>query len=378
MGIYLDNAATTKVCDEAYNAIINAISGDRYGNPSSLHKIGIEAEKIIENARKVIATALGCDVQELYFTSGATESNNIAVQGCSAVYGKRKKKIITTSIEHSSITETMSFMGDKGFEVVKVSPDINGNISSADILNEVDENTFFVSMMLVNNENGYILPVKETFSLIKKRFPEVITHCDAVQGFMKIPFKLKNLGADMVTLSGHKIYAAKGTGALYIKKGLRIQPLIFGGKQERGIRSGTESVPLIAGFGAAVDYLNSNIQERLSHSEQLKNHIVKQLGGNKNIIFNIPEEHCPYIINISVLGLRSEILLHYLENKGIYISSGSACSKGAKSGILKEFGLNDKLIDSAIRISTSYENTESEINKLAEALISAEKNLIHA
>jgi cysteine desulfurase len=235
-------------------------------------------------------------------------------------------------------------------------------------VNAADENTCLVSMMLVNNETGYILPVKEVFSAVKRRFPEIITHCDCVQGFMKLPVKVSALNADLISLSGHKIHAAKGVGALYIKKGVRIIPIITGGKQEKGIRSGTESVPLIAGFGAAVEKLTPSIAKRYEKVCGLRSFLMEKLSGIECVSVNSPENGSPYILNISATGRRSEIMLHYLEQEEIYISSGSACSKGAQSGVLAEFRVNQKNADSALRISMTAETTEAELELFAEAL----------
>lgn len=368
--IYLDNAATTKVCDEAAAAITACLQGN-YGNPSSLHKMGIEAEKIIDNARKIIGAALACEPECIFFTSGATESNNLAIFGATGVYGRRKRKIVTTSIEHPSVSECMKRLEEDGFEVIRISPNSDGEISTDDFADVVDENTCLVSIMLVNNENGYIVPVGRIFKDVKRKNPEIITHCDAVQGFMKIPFKSKELNADLISISGHKIYSAKGVGAIYVKKGIRLKPVCYGGGQEKGLRSGTESVPLIAGFGATVERLKGTLDFRLNKAKELREYFLNRVDKLDDISLNFKEDNLPYIINVSVKGIRSEIMLHFLEEKGIYVSSGSACSKGARSNVLKEFGLSDELIDSSIRISTSFENTFEDMEELINAIAEA-------
>jgi cysteine desulfurase len=231
-----------------------------------------------------------------------------------------------------------------------------------------NENTVLITMMLVNNENGCILPVKNVFQGIKKLYPHIITHCDAVQGFLKIPVNISGLNADLLTVSGHKVHAAKGTGALYVKKGVRLIPCTFGGKQEKGIRSGTESVPLIAGLNAAAEKLLGTIDERYSNSAELKKILLSGLSEIDRIVVNSNDDYSPYIVNFSVLGIRSEIMLHYLESRNIFVSSGSACSKGAKSSVLRVFGAKDDIIDSAIRISFCGENTAEEVKLLIDAV----------
>ncbi len=367
MEIYLDNAATTKPCRESLNAVTECMTRN-YGNPSSLHSAGLRAQLVIDNVRKIIAKALTADPAGIYFTSGATESNNLAILGAAASYGKRRPKIITTTVEHASVRNSVKYLEDQGYEVVRIAPDSNGVINHEDIINAADERTCLVSMMLVNNETGYILPVRRAFYGIKKRFPDCITHCDAVQGFMKIPVKASELNADLISLSAHKIYGGKGVGALYIKKNVRLKNLIFGGSQEKGMRPGTENVPMIAGFGEAVRVLSGSIQKRYDGISRLKSMFCERISKNDGIIINSGDECLPYIINISVPGIRSEIMLHFLEEKEIYVSSGSACSKGAKSGVLSEFRFSDELSDSALRISLSHETTVQELRILAETI----------
>lgn len=372
MVIYLDNAATTKVCDEAVSAIMGCLQ-ENYGNPSSLHGMGIEAEKIIDNTRKIIGMALACEPECIYFTSGATESNNLAIFGTVGAYGKRKRKIVTTSIEHPSVSECMNKLEENGFDIVRVSPNSMGEFAVEDFINAVDENTCLVSAMLVNNENGYILPIGEIFKAIKRKNPDIITHCDGVQGFMKIPMKVKELNADLISISGHKVHSAKGVGAIYKKRGIRLEPTCFGGGQEKGVRSGTESVPLIAGLGASVEQLAKTIDFRLERAKELQEYFLEKLKKLDDVIINIDNNNMPYIINVSIKGIRSEIMLHFLEEKGIYVSSGSACSKGAKSSVLREFGIKDEIIDSSIRISSSYENTIKEMEMLIDAIVEAKQ-----
>lgn len=367
MSIYLDNAATTKPCGEAVSAAVDAMT-ENYGNPSSLHRAGLDAQLAVDKARKAIAASIGADSSEIYFTSGATESNNLALRGISAAYGRKRRKIVISSVEHASVDETASALEKNGFEIVRISPRDDGRFYADDFISACDENTCLVSMMLVNNETGYIMPVRETFMAVKRSFPEVITHCDCVQGYMKLPIKAASLGADLISLSAHKIHGVKGVGAIYIKKGVRVIPIVTGGKQEKGIRSGTESVPLIAAFGAAVDKFRPTIAERYERVSQLKSHLLEKIGGIENVAVNSPSDGSPYVINISAVGKRSEIMLHFLESKGIYVSSGSACSKGQQSGVLGEFGISGKRADGAVRISITAQTTEEELDEFAEAL----------
>ncbi len=367
MSIYLDNAATTKPCGEAVSAAVDAMT-ENYGNPSSLHRAGLDAQLAVDKARKAIAASIGADSSEIYFTSGATESNNLALRGISAAYGRKRRKIVISSVEHASVDETASALEKNGFEIVRISPRDDGRFYADDFISACDENTCLVSMMLVNNETGYIMPVRETFMAVKRSFPEIITHCDCVQGYMKLPIKAASLGADLISLSAHKIHGVKGVGAIYIKKGVRVIPIVTGGKQEKGIRSGTESVPLIAAFGAAVDKFRPTIAERYERVSQLKSHLLGKMGGIENVAVNSPSDGSPYVINISAVGKRSEIMLHFLESKGIYVSSGSACSKGQQSGVLGEFGISGKRADGAVRISITAQTTEDELDEFAEAL----------
>lgn len=369
MSVYLDNAATTKPCEPAVSAAFQCMVQD-FGNPSSLHKAGLDAENIITSARKAIAAAIVCDPNCITFTSGATEANNTVIFGAAKNYGKRnKKKIIVSAIEHPSVSEPIKQLEEAGYTVVRISPDRNGVIDADDFIKEVDNDTFLVSCMLVNNETGAINPVKKIFSYVKRNFPECITHCDAVQGFMKIPIKTADLFADTLVISGHKVHAVKGVGALFIKKGIRIAPLMYGGGQEKGLRSGTESVPLIAGFGAAVRALMGTMKTAYSNAETINAYLRKSLAKLDFVKINSAEENtCPYILNFSVEGIRSEIMLHYLESKEIYVSSGSACSKGAHSSVLTAMGIPDKLADSAVRVSICRTTTAGEIDALVNAI----------
>ncbi len=368
MPAYLDNAATTKPCDEAVSACVAAMT-ENYGNPSSLHKAGLSAELAVTDARKAIAAALVCQPECITFTSGATEANNTLILGAAENYGRRRKKIVVSAIEHPSVEETMKHLEKSGFTVIRIKPQKDGSIDADEFVDAVDHDTLLASCMYVNNETGAIMPVKRIFNRIKKLYPECITHCDAVQAFMKLPIKTADLSADLITVSGHKVHAPKGVGAMYIRKGIRIAPRMIGGGQEKGLRSGTESVPLISAFGAAVRAQLPSIATAYSNAEELNLRLRKKLAALDYISINSnAEEQCPYILNFSVNGIRSEIMLHFLESKNVFVSSGSACSKGAHSSVLTAMGVSDKAADSAIRVSFSKTSSGGDIEALVTAL----------
>lgn len=368
MPTYLDNAATTKPCSEAV-AAINACLTEQYGNASSLHTMGTAAWQIVNDARKAVAAALSCEPERIIFTSGATESNNLAIFGAAKAMRRRGNRIVTTGIEHPSVAAAVSALEQDGFDVVRILPNKGGLIDAAEFLAAVDDKTILCSAMQVNNETGAVLPIQRLFGDIKRKFPNVLTHCDAVQAFCKLPVQSARLNADLISVSGHKIHAAKGVGALYIAKGVRIVPQVYGGGQERGIRPGTESVPLIAGFGAAVNAALPHLRQSYEHCGALKAYARERLQALPEItLLEKAGESSPYIMSIAVQGIRSEILLHFLETEGVYVSSGSACSKGKKSEVLAAFGYSDSVVDTAIRISFSRDTTTEDIDELAAAV----------
>ncbi len=373
---YLDNAATTKPCKEAIAAMVRCTEVN-YGNPSSLHRKGLDAQHEIDTARQTIAYALGCKPQELWFTSGATESNNWALRGIASCYGKRRKKIVVSAVEHASVKQTMAVLEQQGYTIVSIFPDKDGQYHATDFIDQVDENTCLISMMLINNENGYRLPLETVFRAVKRRFPDVITHCDAVQAFLKIPFRVRTLGADLISISAHKIHGIKGVGALYCKSGVRLAPILYGGHQERGIRPGSESVPLFAAFGSAVERFFPTIETRFETVSHLRQRLLELLIPIKSLVVRDLPGASPYVLSLSLLGFRSETVLHYLEQRAIYLSSGSACSKGASSGVLEAFGARHEEVDSALRISFCADNTEDDLIALAQSLQEAQKNLMH-
>lgn len=367
MEIYLDNSATTKPFDEAIEACVYAMK-EEYGNPSSLHKRGFLAEKLLDSSKIEISKALVCQPNEIYFTSGATESNNLAIIGAANAHKRKGNKIITSAIEHPSVKEAMAYLSSQGFEIIEVMPNKNGKYDIIDFINLVDEKTILISLMYVNNETGLILPVFDIAKKTKIKNPNVIIHVDAVQAFMKIPIKLKNSFIDLMSISGHKVYAPKGIGALYIKKGVRILSQTYGGAQQGGIRSGTESIPLISAFSAAVKKQNNNIKENLEHYKNLKDYLIKKLKEIEDVKINSCEDSAPHIINISVDKIRSEVMLHYLEQFYIYVSSGSACSRGKQSYVLTALGFEKDRIDTSIRISFGLETTNEMLDVFVDKL----------
>lgn len=376
MEIYLDNSATTKPCKEAVDKMIYVLE-NVYGNPSSLHTLGLNAEKEVTAARKITAKQLGAEADEIYFTSGGTEANNTAVFG--AAYARRKtgNRIVTTAIEHSSVYESCKELERQGFEVIFLEPERNGNISAEQLAAAIDKNTILVSVMMINNETGVRLPVDKISKIIKKNNAPALFHCDAVQAFGKVPVKPSKIGADLLSVSSHKIHGPKGVGALYIKKGTYIKPILYGGEQQKKIRPGTEAVPLICGFGAAIENIGS-MSENMNKASLLHDYAVKRLSEISGVEINSPDDGLPYILNISAVGVRSETMLHFLEKQGVYISSGSACAKGKKSHVLTAMGLDGARIDSALRISFSKYSEISEIDTLAAFLQEGMSTLVHS
>lgn len=371
MTAYLDNSATTKVCEEAIEKMCSVMR-DAWGNPSSSHFVGIEAYNELEKAREAVARALSCQPKEIYFTSGGTESNNLALKGVADKMKRRGNKIVTTAIEHPSVENTARKLQADGFDVVMLKPDENARISLEQLESEIDENTILVSVMAVNNEVGSIQPYDKIKSIIKRKNSPALLHVDAVQAFGKIVLNPKRDGIDLMTVSSHKIHGPKGVGALFVADTVRINPVTTGGEQEKKLRPGTEAMPAIAGFGEAVRQLG-NINEQLKKTTSLRNDFILKLKAIDEVVINSPEDALPYMINISVDGLRSEPMLNLLSDMGVCVSSGSACAKGHKSYVLQALGLNDKRVDSALRISLSRYTTQEELDLFIEGIKTALK-----
>lgn len=364
--IYFDNSSTTQVCREAAEKVMEVMTND-YGNPSSLHTKGFQAEQEMRGAREEIASLLGAKPEEIYFTSGGTESNNIALFGAARARKKRGNRIVTTMIEHPSVLNTMKRLEKDGFEVVYLKPDSRGKITPEQVKEAVTPDTILVSMMRVNNEVGSILPVEAAADAIEKAKAPALLHVDAVQAFGKLPLHVQKLKIDLMSVSAHKIHGPKGIGALYLRKNVHIEPLTYGGGQEKNIRPGTESMPLIAGFGAAAKAL-PDTEAELAAMRELNGFCRDELAKIGGIVINSPEDALPYILNFSTCGVRAETMLHFLSDHEIYVSSGSACSKGHESHVLKAMGLPRERIASALRLSFCRWNTKEEVERFIAAL----------
>lgn len=370
---YFDNAATTEICERSKQAMTNAF--DCFGNPSSLHDLGTKSAVLLDQSRDSVANALGVEKDQLFFTSGGTESNNIAIFGAVNALKRRGNRIVTTSIEHPAVLNCMIQLQKQGFEVVFLNPDETGTIPIESFKQAINKETILVSVMHINNETGAVMPVKKIKTLIKNANSPAVLHCDATQGFLKYVLQAEQDGIDLMTISAHKVHGPKGIGALYVKKGVRLIPLIFGGGQEKGMRSGTEPLILIAGFAAAVEDIG-DIRENATHVKSIKDYIINKLSSYNDIILNSPEISSDYILNLSVMGIKSETMLHFLEQRGVYVSSGSACSKGKLSHVLKSMEFDNRRIDSAIRISFSRFNTIEDADMLIEGIEKAREIII--
>ena len=362
--IYFDNGATT-CTDKRVAELMYDVSVSSYGNPSSLHSKGLEAEHIVKNSRKIIADKIKANPDEIVFTASGSEANNLAILGAADLF-RFKGEIITSKIEHKCVMECMKRLEYLGFKVHYLDVDENGTVNLNQLENLVNDKTQLVSIMHVNNECGSIQPVKEIYNIVKSKNPNTIFHTDNIQGFCKIDITSECY--DMMSISAHKIHGPKGIGALYVKKGIRLSPVIYGGGQEKGLRGGTENVPAVAGFGKAVEIFEKN-NDNLS---KIKKHIIDRVTSEipKLYVNGEAEKSSPYILNIAMIGLRSEIILHSLEQRGIYVSSGSACSsnKPSPSHVLTAMGYKPERVDSSIRISFNCENTMEEADAFCDAL----------
>ena len=365
MEAYFDNSATTKVLDCVKDAVVDAMCVN-YGNAAAKHRKGVEAENLIREAKKAIADTLKVQEKEILFTSGGTESNNTALIGTALANRRAGKHLITTGVEHPSIYNTMSFLEEMGFEVTYLPVDHLGHISLEDLEKAIREDTILVSVMYVNNEVGAVEPIEAISQCIKKKNPKTLFHVDAIQAYGKYKIRPKKQGIDLLSVSGHKIHAPKGVGFLYIRDGVKIRPILFGGGQQKGLRSGTENVPGCVGLGVAAREAYKDFDARIEKLYTLREHLIaglKPLGG---VTINGSEDrtNAPQIVSASFEGVRSEVLLHALEDKGVYVSSGSACSSNHPgiSGTLKGIGVKKELLDSTIRFSLGDLNTEEEVD----------------
>ncbi len=372
MEIYLDNCSTTKPREEVIEKMIHALRED-YGNPSSLHRLGFNIEKKVDQVREDIAKLIRVSKNEIYFTSGGTESNNLAIQSIVNKYNRLGQHIITTGVEHPSVLNVMRYYEQQGFDVTYLKIDKNGIISLDELRKSIRDDTILISVMQVNNEIGSIQPTWEIKKILNEKKSKALIHVDGVQAFGKIPLDISNWGIDTFSFSGHKVYGPKGIGGLYINKDLKLNPIVFGGNQEKGIRSGTENVPGIIGLGKAVQILDKNFDKEREHVKGIKIYLANRLKEEiDDIRINSPldDNGSPYVLNVSFGHVRGEVLLHYLEDKGIYVSTGSACSsKGhGQSHVLLALGLSKSEIEGAIRFCFSYENTKDDIDYTIEIL----------
>ena len=361
--IYLDNSATTKPCKEAVEAMMQALT-EGWANPSALYGFGIDAAHTLRSARTKVAAALGAEPDRVFFTSGGTEADNWAVFSTVKRLGKRGKHIITTAIEHPAVLNCMKELEAQGFEVTYLQPDNAGRISAADLKAALRKDTILVSIMMVNNETGAVMPIAQMAKLTHRIAPDAMVHTDAVQGFMKVPFSAKTLGADLISISSHKIHGPKGAGALYISPRLRSFPaLLIGGGQEGNFRSGTEAMPAILGFAAACEAMSATFREDISREKALLDGLVEKLAALPEVTINGCHE-APHILSVAIPGVPTQNSINVLQDAGIYVSAGSACAKGHRSHVMTAMGLAPEVIDGSFRISLCRDTTEDELNKL--------------
>lgn len=363
---YLDNAATTRVLPAAADAALHAML-ETFGNPSSLHEMGIEAAHLLEDSRKTVAAALGCLPEETVFTASGTESTNISLRGIAHLNRHKKGRIITTAIEHAATRNTCKQLAAEGFDVVSLAPDATGHITPEALDEALTADTVALSCQLVNNEIGTVQPVAALGARLKAKVPDALFHIDAVQGLARVKLTPGKWRCDLMSVSGHKIGAPKGVGALYVKKGLRLPPLMQGGGQERGLRPGTEPLPGIAAFAAACAARMAQFDENYAHVEQLAAYLRERVQADLPLaVFNGVGD-IPHVVNLSLPGCKSEVMLRVLESDGVYVSSGSACSKGKQSEVLRALGLPKTRTDSALRVSFAPENTREDVDAFVAA-----------
>ena len=368
MECYLDNSATTAVTPEVA-ALAAHIMTEQYGNPSSLHRRGFWAERALTEARGQVAAVLRCRPEEIVFTSGGTESNNLALLGAARAARRRGNRIVTTAVEHHSVLAVCRQLESEGFEVAYVSPDAGGVITPESFAAACDEKTVLASCMMVNSETGALHDIPAIAAACRRKNPGILFHADCVQAFGRLEIAPARWGVQLVSVSGHKIHAPKGVGALYVAKGVRLLPPLYGSGQERGLRPGTENLPGICAMGLAAERMNARRAENAAHFTALRQKLITNLSQSPAVCINSPEAAAPYIINLSVEGIRSEIMIHYLEQFEIYVSSGSACAKGERSHVLTAMGLPEDRVDSAIRVSMTDTTAEEEIDEFCRRLL---------
>ncbi len=370
--IYLDNSATTRPCPQAVEAMTKAMT-ENWGNPSSLYSFGIDTARELRNARHQVAAAMGAEPERVFFTSGGTEADNWAIFGTVKRMGKRGKHIITTAMEHHAILNCMKELEAQGYEVTYLQPDAQGRVSVEDLKGALRKDTILVSVMMVNNEVGSVMPISQMAKLTHRICPDAIFHTDAVQGFLKIPFQAKTLGADLISVSSHKIHGPKGAGALYIAPRLKsFPPLLLGGGQESGYRSGTEGTPAIFGFAAAATAVSETVRQDTAREKELIALLAGKLSALPGVVINGAHE-APHILSVSVPGVPTQNSINILQDAGICVSAGSACAKGHRSHVLTAMGIRPEVIDCAFRVSLCKDTTREELDTLVKTI---EENIL--
>ena len=365
--IYLDNSATTKPCTEAVEAMVAALT-ENWGNPSALYVFGIDAAHALRGARNQVAAAMGAETDRVFFTAGGTEADNWALFGTAKRFGKKNKHIITTAVEHHAILNCTKELESQGFNVTYLQPDGEGRITLDALKGALRKDTFLVSIMMVNNETGAVMPIPQMAKLIHKLCPDAIFHTDAVQGFMKVPFMAKSLGADLISVSSHKVHGPKGAGALYISPRLRSFPAIMlGGGQENGFRSGTEAMPAILGFAAACTACKTSFQQDIAQEKALLNSLVERVSSMDGVRINGSHE-APHILSLSIPGVPTQNTINILQDAGICVSAGSACAKGHRSHVMTAMNLSSEVIDGSFRVSLCRDTTQEEIDALVQGI----------
>ena len=372
---YFDNSATTRVCPEAAQAALAAMT-ETFGNPSSTYTLGREAKKLLDKSRRQVSDALGCSPEELVFTSCGSESDNWAILSGAEAMKRRGRHVISSLVEHDAVRKSLDELEARGFAVTRLKPEKDGSVALQSVLDALREDTVLVSLMLVNNETGGVTDIAGISRALKAAGSPALLHTDAVQAFLKVPFAAKSLGADLISVSGHKIHAPKGVGALYIRKGLRLKPFVVGGSQEEGRRAGTEAMPQIAAFGEACRIGKAGMAENTARMARQKQQLLERLRAEIPELRWI-ESAAPHILSLSLPGWRSEVLMNFLEAREIYVSKSSACKKGGRSHVLEAIGLDARAIDGALRIGLSRMTTEEDILALVRGLMDARASLAH-
>ena len=370
---YLDNSATTRPCPEAAAAVNEALT-ECWGNPSSVHRLGVEAAHRLAEARSQVAEALGAERDRVFFTSGGTEADNWAVFSAAKRMGKQGRHVVTTAVEHHAVLHPMQRLREQGFEVTYLQPDRLGRVTPEQLNDALRDDTILVSVMMVNNETGAVMPIEKMAKLVHRRVPRCIFHTDAVQGFFKVPFRAKTLGADLISVSGHKIHAVKGVGALYIRPDLPLPPYLHGGGQEKNFRSGTEAMPAVCAMGAACAAAYPTLRADIARQAALRDDLIARLRAMEGVEV-LGACDAPHIVSCALPGIPSQNTINILQEHGVFVSAGSACSRGRRSHVLEALGLPPETIDGSIRVSLSRFTQPEELDRLMEGLEAVRKRM---